>query len=159
MKKRFDNPKSAERAYCHRIFEVGTQTSFSSSNSVATQTEIQCTCTVALQTTASNHTADLKSMSTMFSQHCNDSLELAVPIDFLELSISAMKRLKQNQRSNVVYNFVKGVGTERPDKTDSKFPVLRMPMGLVEYVTNFFVAEDSNQVSTCRNFMRTYLIF
>ena len=39
------------------------------------------------------------------------------------------------------------MGTECPDQTDSCFPVSRMPMGLVEYIANFFVAEDINMVA------------
>ncbi len=63
--------------------------------------------------------------------------------DFLQLSASAMTRLKNHGRSNVVYNLAKGVGTEQ---SDSCFPVCRMPMGLVEYVTNFFSATNINSV-------------
>ncbi len=54
-----------------------------------------------------------------------------------------MTRLKNHGRSNVVYNLAKGVGTEQ---SDSCFPVCRMPMGLVEYVTNFFSATNINSV-------------
>ena len=58
-----------------------------------------------------------------------------------------MVRLKKGQQSNVIYNLARGVGTECPDQTDSRFPVSRMPLGLVEYVTDFFVAEDINMVA------------
>ena len=63
---------------------------------------------------------DLCTVSMMYSKHCKDVLQLDVPENFLEYSISAMIRLKQNQRSNVVYNLAKGVGRERPDKTDAR---------------------------------------
>ncbi len=49
-------------------------------------------------------------------------------------------------RSNVLYNLAKGVGTNRMDESESRFPVTWMPMGLVEYTTNFFVADDLNAV-------------
>ena len=60
--------------------------------------------------------------------------------DFLEVLSSAMVRLKAADRSNVVYKLAKGIGTGR-------FPVDRMPMGLVEYAVNFFTAESVNAVS------------
>ena len=58
-----------------------------------------------------------------------------------------MVRLKAGNRSNVVYNLAKGIGTSRKDEVESRFPVGIMPMGLVEYTANFFVAEDSNSVN------------
>ncbi len=57
-----------------------------------------------------------------------------------------MSKLKAGNRSNVLYNLAKGVGTNRMDESESIFPVTRMPMGLVEYTTNFFVAYDLNVV-------------
>ena len=51
-----------------------------------------------------------------------------------------------NQQSNVVYNWARGVGTERADEVDSCFPVLKMPMGLIEYATNFFIAKQIYEV-------------
>ena len=49
---------------------------------------------------------------------------------------------------NVLYNLAKGLGTPRLDGSDSRFPAKRMPMGLVEYATNFFVADKMQQVYT-----------
>ena len=150
LKKKFDQPKSAEGFYFLKTLAVGTQTDTSCSKSIVIQTETHTTCEVGVQTTlpVPPHGTDLHSISAMFSKHCKDALQLNVPEDFLEFASSAMARLKQSERSNVVYNLAKGVSTERPDKTDSRFPVLRMPMGLVEYVTNFFIAEDINSVKT-----------
>ena len=71
-------------------------------------------------------------------------LKVEVCDDFLEVASSAMVRLS---RSNVVYNLAKGIGTSRKDEAESRFPVGIMPMGLVEYTANFFVAEDSNSVN------------
>ena len=59
-----------------------------------------------------------------------------------------MAQLKHNERSNVLYNLAKGLGTPRLDGSDSRFPAKRMPMGLVEYATNFFVADKMQQVYT-----------
>ena len=89
---------------------------------------------------------DLLALSEMFCDYCKETLHLCVPADFLQLSAAAMTRLQNYGRSNVMYNLAKGVGTERPDQSDSCFPVRRMPMGLVEYVTNFFSATDINSV-------------
>ena len=72
---------------------------------------------------------------------------LDVPVDFLAYAGTAIARLKESGRANVVYNLVKGIGKDRPDSSNSRFPVSRMPMGLIEYATNFYVAEDINQVS------------
>ena len=91
-------------------------------------------------------TRSLESLSAMFSKHCIENLHLEVPNDFLKLSASAMVRLKNNCQTNVVYNLATGVGTGRSDGNDSCFPVTRMPMGLVEYVANFFTITDINQV-------------
>ena len=44
----------------------------------------------------------------------------------------AMANLRHNARSNVLYNLAKGMGTPRADGSDSRFPVKRMPMGLIE---------------------------
>lgn len=59
-----------------------------------------------------------------------------------------MVRLKAGNRTNVVYNLAKGIGTCRNNDTESHFPVGKMPMGLVEYTANFFVAEDINSVQS-----------
>ena len=52
--------------------------------------------------------------------------------DFLEMSASAMVKLKAGNRSNVVYNLAKGVGTNHSDESESRFPVARMSMGTCE---------------------------
>ncbi len=89
---------------------------------------------------------DLHAMSVAFSKYCKEKLNTELGEDFLELSASAMSKLKAGNRSNVLYNLAKGVGTNRMDESESRFPVTRMPMGLVEYTTNFFVADDLNAV-------------
>lgn len=81
-------------------------------------------------------------LSKMFSSYCEKELNLTVPIDFLTSAAIAMNRLASFNRSNVVYNLVKGIGTMRSDGSDSLFPVKRMPMGLLEYMSNFFAAEN-----------------
>ena len=49
-----------------------------------------------------------------------------------------MLQLSNNGLTNTLYNLVKGMGTLRQDKEDSRFPIKHMPMGLVEYTAQFF---------------------
>ena len=65
---------------------------------------------------------------------------VSVPDDFVKLSLAAMERLKQCGRHNIVYGLVHGLGIMREDKSDSRLPALRMPMGLLEYVINFYLS-------------------
>ena len=58
-----------------------------------------------------------------------------------------MVRLKAGNRSNVVYNLATGNRYLPKDEAESLFPVGIMPMGLVKYTANFFVAEDNNSVN------------
>ena len=53
--------------------------------------------------------------------------------------------LKKHRHSNVVYNLAKGV-EERSGVDESHLPVPRMPMGLIEHITNSFTAENINEV-------------
>ncbi len=131
-------------------------TRMSTTASVQTQTEetVPVKVSVEVQTDepaitnshAPTVSPDLLALSEMFCDYCKETLHLCIPADFLQLSASAMTRLQNHGRSNVLYNLAKGVGTERPDQSDSCFPVCRMPMGLIEYVTNFFSATDINSV-------------
>ena len=88
----------------------------------------------------------LEALSFDFSQLCKRDFGLEVPNDFLLYATAAMCQLTDSGRSNVLYNLAKGIGSKREDKDDSRFPTKRMPMGLIEYSANFFVAEDINQV-------------
>ena len=91
--------------------------------------------------------SSISTLSQTFSTYCKKSLQLDVPVDFLAYAGTAIARLKESGRANVVYNLVKGIGKDRQDSSDARFPVSRMPMGLIEYATNFYVAENINQVS------------
>ena len=57
-----------------------------------------------------------------------------------------MLQLANNGRTNVLYNLAKGIGTLRQDEEDTRFPVKRMPMGLVEYTAQFFASDNLQQV-------------
>ena len=55
----------------------------------------------------------------------------------------------------------KTIGTIREDGSDSRFPVKRMSMGLVEYIASFFAADNLQSASKgccvmARNFIETY---
>ena len=57
-----------------------------------------------------------------------------MPDDYLIYNANAMAYLKHNAHSNVLYNLARGWGTMREDGSDSRFPVKRMPIGLVCFV-------------------------
>jgi hypothetical protein len=57
-----------------------------------------------------------------------------------------MENLHRAGRSNVLYLLAKALGTTRPDGSDSLLPISRMPMGLLEYMVNFFTASSIQQV-------------
>ena len=58
-----------------------------------------------------------------------------------------VQNFKPRNQINVVYDLAKVIGTMRPDKTDSLMPAKRMPMGLVEYLVQFFSAKTLTKVS------------
>ena len=59
-----------------------------------------------------------------------------------------MVQLKDRGRHDVIYGLSKGLGTTRPDKSDSLFPTTRMPMGLLEYniMVQFFNGKPGQHV-------------
>ena len=65
----------------------------------------------------------------------------------MDNAASAMLRLSEGGRTNVLYNLAKGIGTLRPDQSDSRFPIKQMPLGLVEYIAQFFAADNLQQVN------------
>ena len=89
----------------------------------------------------------LEEMSKLFQLYVLGHYSLTVPSDFLELATRAMAQLKHHRRSNVLYNLAKCMGILRQDSGDSWFPMKQMPMGMVEYIANFFVSEDMHHVS------------
>lgn len=126
MRKKFSSPKEAEKFYSATAkVDVGIQT-------------------ISFPTEPENPPVDvcdslgLEQVSVWLSSYCKRELEIDIPRDFLSVATSAMVRLSKCQRSNVVYNLAKGISTMRADNSDSCFPVLRMPMGLVEYLTSFY---------------------
>ena len=47
---------------------------------------------------------------------------------------------------NVLYELAQGLGTMRPDQSDTCFPMTRMPFGMVEYMTTFFNSTPESNV-------------
>ena len=71
-----------------------------------------------------------------------------IPEDFIELALKSMHKLTSEGRSNVIYGLCKGFGKCRPGyPNECYFPTSRMPMGLLEYMVNFFIAEYGNKVN------------
>ena len=74
--------------------------------------------------------------------------KLSVPNDFLHL---AMLQLSNSGQTNVLYNLAQGMGTLRQDKEDLRFPIKRIPMGLVESIYNYCMC------TMCMHAYRTYI--
>lgn len=131
---------------------VGTQTSIQCETvSTGSQANVECKSTYIQTFIEEVNTSNLQQsvisdISQSFSEHCKTTLELNVPINFLTYASSAMVRLKKHNRSNVVYNLARIVGEQRADVNESRLPISKMPMGMIEYITNFFAADDLNEV-------------
>ncbi len=96
----------------------------------------------------------LKLVSDMF-RHISNQYSLNAPDDFVEL---AMHKLRSDGKSNVIYGLCNGFGRSRPEnENESYFPTSRMPMGLLEYMVNFFVTEHGNKVSTVIVIVNTFV--
>ena len=80
----------------------------------------------------------MRVISSLFQQFALMQYDVHIPADFLQLSLIAVKHLNQCGRSNVVYGVAKAIGTMQPDTSDSRLPARRMPMGLLEYMVNFY---------------------
>lgn len=86
-------------------------------------------------------------LSELFSLYMSQTSSARVPpADFIELAVKGMECTHRADRSNVIYLLSKALGTTLPDGSDSLLPVSRMPMGLLEYIVNFFTASSTNHV-------------
>ena len=103
-------------------------------------------CTVMYMFNRLPAESQLTLLSDLFSSYLTNVYSLTVPKDFLCNAANAMLRLSDGGRTNVLYNLAKSIGTLRADKKDSRFPVKRMPMGLVEYIAQFFAVDNLQQV-------------
>lgn len=100
----------------------------------------------------------LKKISELFQSYVLVYHSISVPSDFLEVSARAMAQLKRYKRSNVLYKLAKCMGTLRQDSDDSCFPMRQMPMGMVEYIADFFVSDEMHKVGKYTVFIYVCLI-
>ena len=84
-----------------------------------------------------NNDDELLVLSELFSELMMKE-KISVPNNYLLFSAKAMVQLAHHNHSNVLYNLAKGIGTYRQDGSDLCFPCERMPMGLLEYMADFF---------------------
>lgn len=97
----------------------------------------------------------LQVISKLFQEYALVNSSIVVPSDFLALSVKAMYQLKEARRTNVIYNMTKAIGTKRTGSNESRLPVTRMPMGLLEYCANFYSASSLQKVTSVSSFVST----
>ena len=90
----------------------------------------------------------LRVISEMFCLYAANHYSLVVPSDYLALSLQGMKQLEVAGRHNVLYQLARGLGNMHPDGSDSVFPTSRMPMGLLQYMVDFFNSSPGQTVSS-----------
>ena len=88
----------------------------------------------------------LQLLNDLFVHYAKEQYSLHVPSDFIELTLRGVVQLKDRGRHDVIYGLSKGLGTTRPDKSDSLFPTTRMPMGLLEYMVQFVNCKPGQHV-------------
>ena len=88
----------------------------------------------------------LEVLNELLSSHAAMQYNLIIPENYLQLSLKGMKHLEEVGKINVLYELAKGLGTMRDDKSDSNFPVSRMPMGMLQYMVHFFNAKPGQTV-------------
>lgn len=86
-------------------------------------------------------------MGELLCHYSKEFHQVAVPKDYLILSLKAMKHLESSGKVNVLYELARGLGTMRRESTDSCFPTTRMPFGMLQYMVMFFNSEPNKSVS------------
>lgn len=89
---------------------------------------------------------ELQAVTVLFRKFALTHYQVDVNDDFLSLALRSFQHLKSCGRSNVLYGLARAIGRSRPDGTDSRLPAKRMPMGLLEYLVNFFNADSYQKV-------------
>ena len=79
------------------------------------------------------HLADLQ------GETCN-------PVNYVSLSLEAMKTLSIISQSSLICKFVYMLGTKRPGSGEPLMPINRMPFGLMQYQIEFFSSTNVMQV-------------
>ena len=138
LKKQFQTPRDAEDAYS------GEQ---SADSNAEVEPSTMDSSTIEYHESQLSVIVQLDLLSRLFSSYTSRELELCVPDDFFALAAKAMMQLKDNNHSNVLHNMAKAIGTIREDGSDLRFPIKRIPMGLVEFIASFFAADNLQSVS------------
>ncbi|XP_065893229.1 uncharacterized protein [Dysidea avara] len=154
LAKRYKSPKDAEAFYSDnfspvprpQVNAVVPVAVLPSGESVAVQTEALEPSTLIHLFSRLPVETHLQVLSRLFTSYVSAASSLTVPDDFLCHAAAAIVHLHENGRTNVLYNLAKGIGTFRPDKTDTRFPIKQMPMGLVEYIAQFFAADNLQKI-------------
>ena len=136
LKKRFSSPAAAEAHFQSPAPSVEKQVDCS----------VQASVSTVHQQTQCDYMYTFEDVSKQFVQLVRRIYNVSVPDDFLKLSAQAFYHLKAQQRSNVLHNLAKGLGTVREDGSDCLFPIKRMPMGLLEHMASFFAATCGGKV-------------
>ena len=88
-----------------------------------TSTQTYTPLQVSLKVPQSLHAVPLYDLSHAFASKCA-SYAIDVRNDFLPLCLQAITNLKENERSNLLYNLAKGLGTKKKDTNETIFPLL-----------------------------------
>lgn len=145
--KQYKTPKEAEAAYFgHQSSPHNTATLNKnvSTQYSSTQTDPPDASTIIYLFKQLPLDSQLQVLSSTFM---SAKFSISVPDNYLLYSANTIANLRHNVSSNVLYNLAKGLGISREDGSDSRFPVKRMPMGLIEYAASFFASDDLQLVS------------
>lgn len=142
LAKKFKTPKAAEAHYCMPDTSAVSAHTCASIHKAATVSANVQTDDVNVSTITDLFNTlpvddQMEVLSKLFSVYMLNSFCINVPEDFISYAANAMSELRLDQHTNILYNLAKGIGTLRPDSSDSRFPIKRMPMGLIEYSESF----------------------
>ena len=84
--------------------------------------------------------------SDLFVQYALNKHGLYIPRDFIPLAMESMLHLRDTKRGNVIYNLCKAIGSKREVDDDSWLPAKRMPMGLLQFIGEFYTSGQNEKV-------------
>ena len=82
--------------------------------------------------------------------------EVTVHPSFLSWCVHGMQHLVRNGKENVIEGLARGFAEMRPNGSDSRLPVKRMPFGLISYCVDFFNARSKKQVCSIKSSLCTF---
>ena len=97
----------------------------------------------------------LSILSQLFVQWCKKR-QVTVHPSFLSWCVHRMEHLVRNGKENVIEGLARGFAEMRPDGSDSRLPVKRMPFGLISYCVDFFNAKSKKQVCSYKSTLCTF---